>query len=110
MSRRDRQRAELQNLCRNGAVGRAVDLAFTHFADFGRDEDILAVLAEALDRVCATAAVRRRFAELHGGRAWVEDREGGGASFRVWIPDGAPQHDPTPATASPHEVHVPGVT
>jgi len=26
------------------------------------------------------------FAQLHGGRAWVEDREGGGASFRVWIP------------------------
>ena len=27
-----------------------------------------------------------RFAELHGGRAWVEPREGGGASFRVWLP------------------------
>ena len=27
-----------------------------------------------------------RFAELHGGRAWVEDRVGGGASFRVWLP------------------------
>jgi PAS domain S-box-containing protein len=27
-----------------------------------------------------------KFAELHGGRAWVEDREGGGASFRVWLP------------------------
>jgi PAS domain S-box-containing protein len=27
-----------------------------------------------------------RFAELHGGRAWVEDRPGGGASFRVFIP------------------------
>lgn len=28
----------------------------------------------------------RRFAELHGGRAWVEDRQGGGASFRVSLP------------------------
>jgi PAS domain S-box-containing protein len=28
-----------------------------------------------------------RFAELHGGRAWVEDREGGGASFRVFLRD-----------------------
>ncbi|HXF73200.1 MAG TPA: ATP-binding protein [Actinomycetota bacterium] len=28
----------------------------------------------------------RRFAELHGGRAWVEDRPGGGASFRVFLP------------------------
>jgi signal transduction histidine kinase len=27
-----------------------------------------------------------RFAELHGGRAWVEDRRGGGASFHVWLP------------------------
>jgi signal transduction histidine kinase len=26
------------------------------------------------------------FAKLHGGRAWVEDREGGGASFRGFIP------------------------
>jgi PAS domain S-box-containing protein len=28
------------------------------------------------------------FAELHGGRAWVEEREGGGASFRVYLPAG----------------------
>lgn len=26
------------------------------------------------------------FADLHGGRAWVEDRRGGGASFRVFLP------------------------
>ena len=30
-----------------------------------------------------------RFAELHGGRAWAEEREGGGASFLVWLPSGA---------------------
>lgn len=30
----------------------------------------------------------RRFAELHGGRAWVEERAGGGASFRVALPAG----------------------
>lgn len=29
-----------------------------------------------------------RFSELHGGRAWVEGRPGGGASFRVFLPDG----------------------
>jgi two-component system sensor histidine kinase KdpD len=34
----------------------------------------------------------RRFAELHGGRAWVEEREGGGASFRVFLPS-----EPAPA-------------
>jgi PAS domain S-box-containing protein len=27
-----------------------------------------------------------RFAELHGGRAWVEDNPGGGASFRLTLP------------------------
>ena len=31
-------------------------------------------------------ALVRRFAELHGGRAWVEERAGGGASFRVLLP------------------------
>jgi two-component system sensor histidine kinase KdpD len=30
-----------------------------------------------------------RFTELHGGRAWVEDRAGGGASFHVTIPRAA---------------------
>ena len=28
----------------------------------------------------------QRFAELHGGRSWVEERPGGGASFRVFLP------------------------
>jgi PAS domain S-box-containing protein len=31
-----------------------------------------------------------RFADLHGGRAWVVDRDGGGASFRVFLPAGPP--------------------
>jgi PAS domain S-box-containing protein len=37
-----------------------------------------------------------RFAELHGGRAWVDEREGGGAAFHVFLPgqrDGAPAAD-----------------
>lgn len=34
-----------------------------------------------------------KFAELHGGRAWVEDRPGGGAAFRVFLPS-APGADP----------------
>jgi len=38
-----------------------------------------------------------RFAELHGGRAWVEDRPGGGASFRVYLPNAAPRRG-EPAT------------
>jgi signal transduction histidine kinase len=31
-------------------------------------------------------ALVAQFASLHGGRAWVQDRPGGGASFRV-LPD-----------------------
>jgi signal transduction histidine kinase len=30
-----------------------------------------------------------RFAELHHGRAWVQERAGGGASFRVFLPGAA---------------------
>jgi len=33
-----------------------------------------------------------RFAQLHGGRAWVQRREGGGASFRVFLPSPARGH------------------
>jgi PAS domain S-box-containing protein len=36
------------------------------------------------------------FASLHGGRAWVEDRPGGGASFRVFLPD--PHNPDVPST------------
>jgi PAS domain S-box-containing protein len=32
-------------------------------------------------------ALVRVFAQLHGGRAWVEERQGRGASFRVHLPD-----------------------
>ena len=43
-----------------------------------------------------------RFAELHGGRAWVQEREGGGASFRVFVPDrgGAEPSAPVPRTTA----------
>jgi signal transduction histidine kinase len=34
-----------------------------------------------------------RFAESHGGRAWVEDRAGGGACFRVFVPPGPAEAD-----------------
>jgi signal transduction histidine kinase len=38
-------------------------------------------------------ALVAQFANLHGGRAWVQERPGGGASFRVFLPD-----SPHPAT------------
>lgn len=40
-----------------------------------------------------------RFAELHGGRAWVDERPGGGAAFRVLLPStpgAGPAPDPSP--------------
>jgi PAS domain S-box-containing protein len=40
-------------------------------------------------------ALVAQFAGMHGGRAWVQERPGGGASFRVFLPD---VHDPDAAT------------
>ncbi len=34
-----------------------------------------------------------RFAELHGGRAWVQDRPGGGAMFQVYLPHREVEHE-----------------
>jgi two-component system sensor histidine kinase KdpD len=46
-------------------------------------------------------ALVQQLAGLHGGRAWVEPRAGGGACFQVLLPDGpeaAPPPDPMPTT------------
>jgi PAS domain S-box-containing protein len=40
-----------------------------------------------------------RFAELHGGRAWADEREGGGAAFHVVIPGKVLDHPDTEARA-----------
>ncbi len=69
MPRRDRQVAELRELCRTGSLSRAIDLAFTHFADFGPDEVVLAVLADAVSAASTTPALRRRFSELQSVRS-----------------------------------------
>lgn len=42
--------------------------------------------SRALGGVGVGLSVVARFAEMHGGRAWVEEREGGGASFRISLP------------------------
>jgi len=41
-----------------------------------------------------------RFAELHGGRSWVEERPGGGASFRVFLPGRATIEHSAPVLTS----------
>ena len=54
-----------------------------------------------------------RFAELHGGRAWVGERYGGGAAFHVLLPDAVVQNGQlaglpaTPARASDGQQPVP---
>jgi len=64
MSRRQRQFDELQSLCSAGAVARAIDLAYEHFAHFGRDDEIIDLLARAVDGADVAARARQRFAEL----------------------------------------------
>ncbi|HZD37704.1 MAG TPA: HAMP domain-containing sensor histidine kinase [Actinomycetes bacterium] len=46
-----------------------------------------------------------RFAQLHGGRAWVAERSGGGASFHVFLPGCVKRGDGTsqPEAAEPAE-------
>ena len=67
-SRRRRQVEELARLCRAGAAARAIDLAFEHLAAFGRNEEVIELLAAAIERCDASPAVRRRFAELTSAR------------------------------------------
>jgi two-component system, OmpR family, sensor histidine kinase MtrB len=43
---------------------------------------------EYAPRVGVGLALIARFAELMGGRAWVEQRPAGGASFRVYLAEG----------------------
>jgi hypothetical protein len=68
VSRSQRQIEELRSLCECGAVGRAVDLAFLHFADFGRDEQVLGFIAAAIERTPGSPAIRRRFLDLQSPR------------------------------------------
>jgi hypothetical protein len=67
-SRQERQLDELRSLCASGAVSRAIDLAFEHFADFGLTDELVLVLTDALERTDAPAAVRDRFAALCADR------------------------------------------
>jgi len=64
MSRRQRQFDELRGLCSTGAVARAIDLAYEHFAHFGRDDEIIDLLARAMDGADVTTRAQQRFAEL----------------------------------------------
>jgi len=64
MQRRQRQLDELHDLCRSGRLARAIDLAFEHFAVFGREDEIVDLLSDAIARLDPAPSVRQRFAEL----------------------------------------------
>ncbi len=64
MTRRQRQLDELRTLCSIGAIGRAIDLAYEHFADFGPDDNIAVLISEALEQAEVPASIRSKFTEL----------------------------------------------
>jgi PAS domain S-box-containing protein len=53
------------------------------FESFNRGPNILATTPGA----GIGLTIVERFAAVHGGRCWIEDRAGGGASFHVLLPD-----------------------
>jgi len=69
MTRHQRQLDELRMLCCSGRVGRAVDLAFEHFASFGWDDVVAGWLLAALDGGGASDELRQRVIDLTAGRA-----------------------------------------
>lgn len=64
VTRRQRQLDELRNLCSNGAIGRAIDLAHEHFADFGPVDDVTVLIFEAIELAEVTDAIRAKLNEL----------------------------------------------
>ncbi len=54
-------------------------------------------------RVPTSLIVLQRLAEVHAGRAWIEEREGGGASFRVFLPEMATGDQGAPSQAAADE-------
>jgi PAS domain S-box-containing protein len=98
----------VSNALRHTPEGTAVEIVLTRRPDgillavedagHGIPDTEKEAVFEAFQRRAGSAAgglglglfVVRKFAEIQGGRAWVEDAPGGGAAFRVLLPDQAP--------------------
>ncbi len=94
----------LTNAARHAPTGTVVHVSLTRSADGvllvvndegrGVPDNLKITIFEAFQRQPGATGgglglglyLVRRFAELQGGRAWVEDRPNGGASFRVLFP------------------------
>ena len=82
----------------DGGPGVAPDLVGSLFEPFSRRP------AAAPTGLGLGLSLVSRFAKLYGGRAWMEDRQGGGASFRVFLPSPHPNRQISP----PAEPEPPG--
>src|SRR3954447_7276326 len=65
----------------DGGIGIAADQCERVFEMFGRLHD-----RETYDGTGIGLAICRRIVERHGGRIWIDEREGGGTVFRFTLP------------------------
>jgi hypothetical protein len=68
-ARRQRQLDQLRELCRRGAIARAIDLAVEHFAAFGQDDSVVVLLEAACDCRSVGPEERRRLDVLRAARS-----------------------------------------
>ena len=102
---RARQRGrDLELVVEDAGPGVPPELAGTIFEPFRQGP----TSGESSPGVGIGLSLVARFAQLHGGRAWVGERRGGGAAFHVLLPNAllqhapaVPLHEPEPATMEP---------
>jgi signal transduction histidine kinase len=77
---------DLELIVEDAGPGVPAELAGTIFEAFRRGEGGAPAPAHARGVGIGLSLVAR-FAQLHGGRCWVDERWGGGAAFHVLLPD-----------------------
>jgi signal transduction histidine kinase len=78
--------ADLELIVEDAGPGVPAELAGTIFEAFRRGGGSAPTMAHARGVGIGLSLVAR-FAALHGGHAWVDERWGGGAAFHVLLPD-----------------------
>jgi signal transduction histidine kinase len=78
--------ADLELIVEDAGPGVPAELAGTIFEAFRRGGGTAPTMAHARGVGIGLSLVAR-FAALHGGHAWVDERWGGGAAFHVLLPD-----------------------